>query len=64
MRQLEQLVDDAVDVYLPVEQLEQTLDEEIEYDPTAQTPVTAVKSVVAQYDPPGHATHVVAPVDA
>ena len=59
-----QLVDDADDEYFPDKQLEQTLAEAIEYDPAAQTPVTAVRPVVAQYDPPGQVVQVVDPVDA
>jgi len=47
-RQLEQLDDDAKVEYDPDKQLEQTVDEAIEYEPAAQTPVTAVRPVVAQ----------------
>ena len=35
-----------------------------EYEPAAQAPVTAVKPVVAQYDPPGHAVQVDEPAVA
>jgi len=48
---LEQLVEDADDEYFPDEQLEQTVAEASEYDPAAHAPVTAVRPVVAQYDP-------------
>jgi len=48
---------------VPVRQLEHTVAEAVEYDPAAQLPVTAVKPVVAQYDPPGQVEHEVAPVE-
>jgi len=51
---LEQLIDDAADEYDPDKQLEQTLEDVEEYKPAAQAPVTAVRPVVAQYEPPGH----------
>ena len=44
-------------------QLEQTVDEAIEYDPAEQDPVTAVRPIVAQYEPAVHAVHAVAPVE-
>jgi len=53
-RQVEQLVVDAADEYVPVRQLEHTVAEAAEYFPAAQLPVTAVKPVVAQYDPAVH----------
>ena len=40
-------------------QLEHTVAEADEYFPVPQVPVTEVKPVVAQYDPPGHAVHAV-----
>ncbi len=58
---MEQLVEDADDEYVPVEQLEQTVADATEYDPAAQAPVTAVKPVVAQYDPAVHAVHTETP---
>ena len=64
LRQLEQLVDDADDEYVPEEQIEQTDEDSSEYDPAAHTPVTAVRPEVAQYDPPGHSKQLVDPVDA
>jgi len=45
-------------------QLEHTLAEAAEYFPTAQAPVSALRPVVAQNDPPGHAVHAVAPSTA
>ena len=54
---MEQLVEDADDEYVPVEQLEQTVADATENDPAAQDPVTAVKPVEAQYDPAVHAVH-------
>jgi len=45
-------------------QLEHTVDDAAEYFPTAQAPVTALRPVVAQYDPAGHAVHVLDPVEA
>jgi len=59
-----QLDEDADDEYVPDEQLEQAVEEAAEYEPATQEPVTAVRPVVAQYDPLGHAVHVVDPVDA
>jgi len=53
-RQLEQLVEDDDDENVPDKQLEQTLDEAIEYDPAAQDPVTSDRPEVAQYDPAVH----------
>ncbi len=40
------------------------LDEEAEYLPALQMPVTAERPVVAQYDPPGHVVHAVDPTVA
>ena len=62
-RQLEQLVEDADDAYVPDEQLEQMVEDATENKPAAQIPVTADKPVVAQYDPPGHAEQVVEPIE-
>jgi len=45
-------------------QLEHTLADAAEYFPAPQAPVSALRPVVAQYDPPGHAVHVVDPVEA
>ena len=53
-RQLEQLDEDAEVEYDPDKHLEHTVDEAIEYDPAAHAPDTAVRPVVAQYEPPGH----------
>ena len=48
----------------PVEQLEHAVAAEAEYDPAAQTPVTAVRPPVAQYEPARHAVHELDPVVA
>ncbi len=64
MRQLEQLVAATDGEYEPDEQLEQIVDEESEYKPTEQAPVTAVRPVEAQYEPAGQAEHAVDPVEA
>jgi len=45
-------------------QLEHTLAEAAEYFPAAQEPVTALRPVVAQNDPPEHAVHALDPVEA
>ena len=58
---MEQLVEGADDEYVPAEQLEQTDADATENDPAAQAPVTAVKPVVAQYDPAVHAVHTITP---
>ena len=50
----EQLVEDTDDEYVPDKQIEQTDEESSEYKPAAHTPVTTVRLVVAQYEPPGH----------
>ena len=42
------------DEKVPDKQLEQTVDEAAEYLPAAQAPVTAVRLVVAQYEPALH----------
>jgi len=42
---------------VPVRQLEHTVADAAEYFPAAQTPVTADRPEVAQYDPAGHALH-------
>ena len=39
--------------YDPAAQEEHTVDDAIEYCPTAQMPVTAVSAAVTQYDPAG-----------
>ena len=57
-------VDPIDPIYVPARQLEQTEDDSIENEPAVQTPVTAVKPVVAQYDPPGQAVHALDPVEA
>jgi len=49
---------------LPLAQLVQNHAETCEYLPAAQPPVTAVRPVVAQYDPLGHEVHEVDPVEA
>jgi hypothetical protein len=43
---------------------EQTDDDAAEYAPAAQTPVTAVRPVVAQYDPALHAAQTDNPAEA
>ena len=53
-----QLLKDGEDEYVPDKQLEQTVAEELEYDPAAHAPVTAVKPVMAQYEPAVHAVQV------
>jgi len=63
-RQFEQLVEDEDDEYFPDGQLEQTVDDDTEYVPAAQTPVTAVWPAAAQYDPPGHAVQLDEPAVA
>ena len=63
-RQFEQLVEDDDDENVPDKQLEHMVDEATENEPAAQTPVTAVRPVVAQYDPAVHAVQAVEPVDA
>jgi len=45
-------------------QLVHTVAEAAEYMPIAQAPVTAVRPVVAQYDPAVHAMHALNPVAA
>ncbi len=62
MRQFKQLVEDAEDINIPDEQLEQTLDAAIEYEPDAQAPITAVRPVVAQYEPAGQLVQLDKPV--
>jgi len=42
------------DEYVPERQIIQTVDDATEYEPAAHTPVTALKPVVAQYDPSVH----------
>ena len=64
MEQLVQLDEDANDEYVPERQLEQTVAEADEYEPVTQEPVTAVRPVVAQYEPAVHAEHEVDPVEA
>ena len=59
-----QLVKDADEEYFPDAQFEQAVEDATEYEPAAQAPVTAVRAVVAQNDPPGHAVHAVAPSTA
>jgi len=49
---------------VPAAQLEHADDEAKEKVPVAHIPVTAVRPVVAQYDPPGQAVHAVDPVEA
>ena len=44
-------------------QVEQAVDEATEYLPVVQTPVTAVRPVVAQYDPAVHAVQLEEPVE-
>jgi hypothetical protein len=53
----------ANEEYDPAKQLEHADEDATEYKPAAQTPVTALKPVVAQYDPEGHAVHELEPVD-
>jgi len=60
----EQAVEPVDDWKVPARQLEQKLDEATEYFPAAQAPVTEVRPVEAQYDPPVHAVHEVDPVEA
>ena len=50
-----QLVEDIDDENCPDEQLEQTVEDATEYEPASQTPVTAVRPAVAQYEPAVHA---------
>ena len=59
-----QLVEDADDEYVPDKQLEQAVEEATEYVPAAQAPVTAVRPVVAQYDPAVHEEQLDEPADA
>jgi len=47
-RQFEQLDEDVEDEYVPAKQFEHTVDEEAEYEPAAQTPVTAERPAVSQ----------------
>ena len=48
------MVEDADEEYLPDEQLEHTVADATEYEPAAHAPDTAVRPVVAQYDPAVH----------
>ena len=57
-------MEEDTDEYEPDKQLEQTVDDAIEYEPAAHAPVITVKPVVAQYDPAGQATHDDALVEA
>jgi len=50
--------------YVVMGQLKHTVDDTAEYFPAAQAPVTALRPLVAQYEPPGHAVHVLDPVEA
>ena len=54
MGQLVHTLDDEEAEYDPAAQEEHTVEDAIEYFPAAQTPVTAIRPVVAQYDPAGH----------
>jgi len=49
---------------LPDKQLEHTVADATEYEPVAHAPVTAVRPVVAQYDPAEHEMHALEPVEA
>jgi hypothetical protein len=59
--QLVQVDADAAE-YVATRQDEHADEDDAEYVPAAQTPVTAERPVVAQYDPPGHAVHALEPV--
>ena len=48
----------------PAGQLEHAVADEAEYDPAVQTPVTAVRPPVAQYEPAMHAVQELDPVVA
>jgi hypothetical protein len=58
--QFVQPVADEEDEYVPATQFEQIDADATEYDPAAQAPVTAVRPVVAQYDPALHSEQAVA----
>ena len=47
---------------VPARQLEHTVAEAAEYFPATQDPVTAVRPVVAQFEPEGHEVQLVEPV--
>ena len=59
-----QLDDPAVGWNNPAEHLMHALDDETEYFPPVQIPVTEERADEAQYDPAGHATHDVDPAEA
>ncbi len=56
-------MEEAEDEYVPEEQSEHTTDEAIEYEPASQAPETAVRPVVAQYEPAVHDEQLEKPVD-